>query len=293
MKKLLAAALSLVFVAATAVSFTACSSDPVVKIIPYDLSTESYGIGIQKGNTALKTQIDSILTELINDGVEIDGETVTFEDIYLEEMQALENGEFLDIGPVATESTNRAEELVVATNAEFAPFEYMANNSFGGIDMQVANILAKKMNKRLVVKHMAFDVVVDNVANKNADIAMAGLTISEDRKEKVDFSIEYCTAAQRLAVAIDDTTFDECKSKEDVDNILKTLSGVKAGGATAQTGLYYLQGSEDFKFEGFPNLEVLQYKKVSDAVQALAVGNIQIVCADKDVLELAVNGVNR
>lgn len=106
MKKLLAAALSLVFVAATAVSFTACSSDPVVKIIPYDLSSESYGIGIQKGNTALKTQIDSILTELINDGVEIDGETVTFEDIYLEEMQALENGEFLDIGPVATESTN-------------------------------------------------------------------------------------------------------------------------------------------------------------------------------------------
>lgn len=159
--------------------------------------------------------------------------------------------------------------------------------------MQVANILAKKMNKRLVVKHMAFDVVVDNVANNNADIAMAGLTISEDRKEKVDFSIEYCTAAQRLAVAIDDTTFDECKSKEDVDNILKTLSGVKAGGATAQTGLYYLQGSEDFDFEGFPNLEVLQYKKVSDAVQALAVGNIQIVCADKDVLELAVNGVNR
>ena len=65
------------------------------------------------------------------------------------------------------------------------------------------------------------------------------------------------------------------------------------GGANAQTGLYYLQGSEDFEFEGFPNLEVLQYQKVSDAVQALAVGNIQIVCADKDVLELAVNGVNR
>ena len=236
MKKLLAAALSLVFVAATAVSFTACSSDPVVKIIPYDLSSESYGIGIQKGNTALKTQIDSILTELINDGVEIDGETVTFEDIYLEEMQALENGEFLNIGPVATESTNRAEELVVATNAEFAPFEYMSNDSFGGIDMQVASILAKKMNKRLVVRHMAFDVVVDNVANNNVDIAMAGLTISEDRKKQVDFSIEYCTAAQRIAVAIDDTTFDDCKSKEDVDNVLKSLTGIKAGGATAQTG---------------------------------------------------------
>ena len=144
-----------------------------------------------------------------------------------------------------------------------------------------------------ILERDMISTLVKIMDGKNADIAMAGLTISEDRKEKVDFSIEYCTAAQRLAVAIDDTTFDGCKSKEDVDNILKTLSGVKAGGATAQTGLYYLQGSEDFDFEGFPNLEVLQYKKVSDAVQALAVGNIQIVCADKDVLELAVNGVNR
>ena len=293
MKKILAAVLSAALIAVTALAFTACSSDPVVKIIPYDLSSESYGIGIQKGNTELKTQIDSILTELIKEGIEVDGEKKTFNDIYLEEMQALENGEFLSIGSVATESTNRAEELVVATNAEFAPFEYISDNSFGGIDMQVAKILAERMNKRLVIRNMGFDVVVQNVADGNADIAMAGLTISEDRKQQVDFSIEYCTAAQRIAVAIDDTTFDDCKSKEDVDNVLKSLTGIKAGGATAQTGLYYLQGSEDFDFDGFPNLEVLQYRKVSDAVQALAVGNIQLVCADKDVLELAVRGVNR
>lgn len=293
MKKILAAVLSAALIAVTALAFTACSSDPVVKIIPYDLSSESYGIGIQKGNTELKTQIDSILTELIEEGIEVDGEKKTFNDIYLEEMQALENGEFLSIGSVATESTNRAEELVVATNAEFAPFEYISDNSFGGIDMQVAKILAERMNKRLVIRNMGFDVVVQNVADGNADIAMAGLTISEDRKQQVDFSIEYCTAAQRIAVAIDDTTFDDCKSKEDVDNVLKSLTGIKAGGATAQTGLYYLQGSEDFDFDGFPNLEVLQYRKVSDAVQALAVGNIQLVCADKDVLELAVRGVNR
>lgn len=294
MKKIMAAILSVALLAVTAAAFTACKKgEPVVKIIPYDLSSESYGIAIQKGNTELKSQIDEILTELIEDGIEVDGEKKTFEDIYLEEMEALENGEFLNIGAVATESTNRAEELVVATNAEFAPFEYISDTSFGGIDMQVAKILAERMNKRLVIKNMAFDVVVDNVANNNADIAMAGLTISEDRKEKVDFSIEYCTAAQRIAVAIDDTTFDECKSKEDVDQVLQSLTGVKAGGANAQTGLYYLQGSEDFGFAGFPNLEVLQYKKVSDAVQALAVGNIQIVCADRDVLELAVKGVNR
>lgn len=293
MKKILAAVLSAALIAVTALAFTACSSDPVVKIIPYDLSSESYGIGIQKGNTELKTQIDSILTELIEEGIEVDGEKKTFNDIYLEEMQALENGEFLSIGSVATESTNRAEELVVATNAEFAPFEYISDNSFGGIDMQVAKILAERMNKRLVIRNMGFDVVVQNVADGNADIAMAGLTISEDRKQQVDFSIEYCTAAQRIAVAIDDTTFDDCKSKEDVDNVLKSLTGIKAGGATAQTGLYYLQGSEDFDFDGFPNLEVLQYRKVSDAVQALTVGNIQLVCADKDVLELAVRGVNR
>ena len=293
MKKVLFAVVSALLVAVMAVSAVACSGGTKVKVIEIDLSAEDYGIAIEKGNTELKTQIDEIVNDLIGDGVDVDGKKVKFNDIYLEEMEAFENGEFLSIGEVATESTNRDNELVVATNAEFAPFEYISGESFGGIDMQVAKIIADKMGKTLVIKHMAFESVIGSITTGMADIGMAAMTISADRLEEVDFSVPYCKTAQRIAVAADDTRFDECKTAEDVNNVLKGLSGVKAGGATGQTGLYYLQGSEDFGFEGFANLEIQQFTKVSNAVQALVSGNIEIVCADRDTLKVATDGVNR
>ena len=276
MKKVLFAVVSALLVAVMAVSAVACSGGTKVKVIEIDLSAEEYGIAIEKGNTELKTQIDEIVNDLIGDGVDVDGKKVKFNDIYLEEMEAFENGEFLSIGEVATESTNRD-----------------SGESFGGIDMQVAKIVADKMGKTLVIKHMAFESVIGSITTGMADIGMAAMTISADRLEEVDFSVPYCKTAQRIAVAADDTRFDECKTAEDVNNVLKGLSGVKAGGATGQTGLYYLQGSEDFGFEGFANLEIQQFTKVSNAVQALVSGNIEIVCADRDTLKVATDGVNR
>ena len=293
MKKFLIAALSALMVAVMAVSMAACGGTAGVKIIEIDLSTEQYGVAIQKGNTELAAEINDVLAQLLGDGVEVDGETVTFDSLYQAEMDALENNEMISIGDVATSSNNREEELVVATNAEFAPFEYRVGTSFGGIDMQVAKILAEGMGKTLVIRHMAFESVLQSVQSGESDIALAGLTINEERAQQVDFSDPYYDTTQRIAVSADNTMFDECKTEEDVVAVLKSLEGAKAGAAKTQTGYYYLVGEASFEFEGYSNIATSAYPTVSAAVQDLVNGTIDLVCADAVPLQAAVNAVNR
>ena len=293
MKKLLVAAVSVLLVAVMAVSFAACGGSAKVKIIEVDLSSEQYGVAIKKGNTDLKTQIDSILNELCGDGYEVDGKNVTFESLYDAEMAAQDAGEVISIGKVKTESSDRSKELVVATNAEFAPFEYRIGlDEFGGIDMQIAKFLADAMGKELVVSHMAFEVVLEAVNSGDADIAIAGLTINEDRAKEVDFSVAYYDTTQRIAVAADDTTFDGCTTEEQVVEKLKSLQNVSAGAAKNQTGYYYLYGNESFGFDGYSNLDTKPYQTVAAAVQDLANGTIKVVCADKDTLDASVKAIN-
>lgn len=293
MKKFLIAALSALMVAVMAVSMAACGGTAGVKIIEIDLSTEQYGVAIQKGNTELAEEINDVLAQLLGDGVEVDGETVTFQSLYEAEMDALAAGEVISIGDVATSSSDREEELVVATNAEFAPFEYRVGTSFGGIDMQVAKILAEGMGKTLVIRHMAFESVLQSVQSGESDIALAGLTINEERAQQVDFSDPYYDTTQRIAVSADNTMFDECKTEEDVVAVLKSLEGAKAGAAKTQTGYYYLVGEASFEFEGYSNIATSAYPTVSAAVQDLVNGTIDLVCADAVPLQAAVNAVNR
>ena len=293
MKKFLIAALSALMVAVMAVSMAACGGTAGVKIIEIDLSTEQYGVAIQKGNTELAAEINDVLAQLLGDGVEVDGETVTFQSLYEAEMDALAAGEVISIGDVATSSSDREEELVVATNAEFAPFEYRVGTSFGGIDMQVAKILAEGMGKTLVIRHMAFESVLQSVQSGESDIALAGLTINEERAQQVDFSDPYYDTTQRIAVSADNTMFDECKTEEDVVAVLKSLEGAKAGAAKTQTGYYYLVGEASFEFEGYSNIATSAYPTVSAAVQDLVNGTIDLVCADAVPLQAAANAVNR
>lgn len=291
MKKFATLFTAIVLTAFAAMSLTACGKkEAKVKIIEIGLSNEQYGIAIQKGNTDLKASIDAIISELTGGGVEYNGSTVTFQSLYDAEKAANSD---LSIGSVQTVSSDRANELVVATNAEFPPFEYMIGNSFGGVDMQIAKLLADKLGKTLVVKHMDFNVVTQAVSSGSADIALAGLTISDDRKEVVDFSLPYYDTTQYIAVSADDASFDACTTAEEVEAVLQSLAaGTKAGAAKAQTGYYYLAGNADFEFDGLANLDVKMYATVAMAVQDLAGGTVKLVCGDKDTLSAAVKAVN-
>ena len=83
--------------------------------------------------------------------------------------------------------------------------------------------LADKLGLELVILNMDFDAVVSSVGKNNVDVAMAGLTVNETRKEMVDFTSSYYNAAQMVVVLKDDTSFDSCKTAADVEEVLKAL----------------------------------------------------------------------
>lgn len=265
LKKITAVVLAVITVATC---FAACSkSTAKVKVIDINLSDEVYALGVNKDNAELLTQANEFIKEIMDNG--------TFDKIC--------NNYFGDGEPVAVTSAvedSSKDQLVVATNAEFEPFEYKKGDSFYGIDMEVVKAFADSLGKELVIKDMKFDAVVLSVQQGKADIAAAGLTVTEDRAAQVNFTDSYYSASQKIVVRGDDTTFDECQTKEDVDAILKGLdSSVKIGGQNGTTGQYYVEGSENFGFEKLPATFV-GYDNGSLAMQDLINGNVQYVIID-------------
>lgn len=238
-----------------------------VKVIDIELSDEEYALGVDKDQPELLKSVNSLINEMMQDG--------SFDEIC--------NHYFGDGEPVgvssAAEDTSK-DQLVVATNAEFEPFEYKQGDLFYGIDMEVVKAIADKLGMELVIKDMKFEAVVLSVQQHKADIAAAGLTVNEKRAEQVDFTDSYYSAAQKLIVKTDDTLFDSCQTKDDVDDILETFdSNVKIGGQNGTTGQAYVEGSEDFDFDGL-DATFVGYDNGSLAVQDLINGGVDYVIID-------------
>lgn len=279
MKKLV----STVLVATCALSLTACggsssssdestassssSSAKTAKVIDIDLTNEEYAFGVDKDQPELLEQTNDFIAKIQEDG--------TLDEIF--------DKYFGDGEPEAVESAEydaSKDQLVVATNAAFEPFEYTKGDSYYGIDMEIASLLAEELGQELVIQNMDFDAVCLSVGQHKCDIAMAGLTINEERKESVAFTDSYYEASQKLIVPSDDTAFDDCKDADDVAALLQKLTandsiGVQAG-TTAQ---YYVEGDEDWGFDGL-TAECVTYKSGSLAVQDMLNGNIKYVMID-------------
>ena len=157
---------------------------------------------------------------------------------------------------------------------------YTKGDSYYGIDMEIASLLAEELNKELVIQNMDFDAVCLSVSQQKCDIAMAGLTINEEREEYVTFTDAYYSASQRLIVPDSDTAYDDCEDADAVAELLAKLSdsdsiGVQAG----TTGQYYVEGDADWGFDGLP-ARCVTYKSGSLAVQDMLNGNIKYVIID-------------
>ena len=205
------------------------------------------------------------------------------------------NNNFGDGKPVLVESAEEdssKDQLVVATNAAFEPFEYKVGNKYAGIDMEIAALLAKELGKELVIKHMEFDSVCLSVGQHKCDIAMAGLTVKPDRKEHVNFSKSYYQASQRIIVKSDDKTFDECKDAQAVIAKIKSFdSSVKIGFQNGTTGAMFVKNEKDYAANGF-SVEGVGYKNGSLAVQDLINGNINYVVIDSAPASCIVDTIN-
>ena len=271
MKKLLAAALSAVLavglLAGCGSNGDAGSSAKTAQVIDVDLTDEEYAFGVDKTQPGLLEQVNAFISKIKEDG--------TLDEIF--------DKYFGDGEPTVVESATLDEskdQLVVATNAAFEPFEYMQGNSYVGIDMEIAALLAEELGKELVIQNMDFDAVCLSVGQQKCDIAMAGLTVSEESKEYVRFSDTYYQASQRLIVPSGDTVFADMTDAEEIAAALAELdSSVKIGVQQGTTGNSYVEGSEDL---GFPGLEATcqTYKSGSLAVQDMLNGNIDYVIID-------------
>ncbi len=250
-----------------------------VKVVDIELSSEEYAFGVDKKQPELKEKCNELLKEMKSSG----------------ELEEISNHFFGDGKPVAVASAkqdNSKDQLVVATNAEFAPFEYKEGDKFYGIDMEIAKLLADKLGKELVIVDMAFDAVLLSVQQQKADIGMAGLTVTEERAKQVDFSDPYYNAAQKIICKADDKTFDNCKTKEDVDKILQGFDkSVLIGGQNGTTGQYYVEGSNDFGFKKL-NATWKGYANGSLAVQDLINGGINYVIIDAAPATAITNAIN-
>lgn len=239
-----------------------------VKVIDIALTNEEYAFGVAKNQPELLAEVNRFIAQIKSDGT----------------LDAILNNYFGDGEPQAVVSAkldSSKDQLVVATNAAFEPFEYMKGDKYYGVDMEIAAKLAEHLGKELVISNMDFDAVVLAVGQGKADIGMAGLTIKEDRKQYVDFSDKYYDAAQKLIVKASDTTFDAMKTAEEVEAYLSGLdSSTKIGFQTGTTAQFYVEGDEEWGFDGFP-VKGVGYKSGSLAVQDMLNGNIHYVIIDE------------
>ena len=280
MKKIMALALALVMVLGT---LTACggSSAPTAKVIEINLTEEQYAFGVDKNQPELLEKTNEFIKKIKEDG--------TFD--------AICNKYFGDGTPEAVTSAPldaSKDQLVVATNAAFAPFEYTKDSgkTFLGVDMEIAALLAKELGKELVIMDMEFESVCTAVQMGQCDIAMAGLTINEERKDLVNFTESYYNASQQLIVLSDNTEFDACKTAADVEKILNAKdSSCKIGVQKGTTGNWYVIGDEDWGFAGFP-VTCVEYSNGSLAVQNLLNGNVDYVVIDSAPAAKIVESIN-
>ena len=173
------------------------------------LSTEYYGIGIDPAQEGLKAQIDAILAE------------------HAEEIEAIkekytnnEEDKFVGITSAAKDVNKASEQLVVATNAEFPPFEYKEGTQYYGIDMEIAKIIADELGLELVIEDMDFDNVVGSVGKQGIDIAMSGITITAERLDVINFSEPYYTEAIVVVCNEDDDSFAKCGTVVDLLTVI-------------------------------------------------------------------------
>lgn len=290
--KIVTKALSVLLALALVVGcFAACGSDTandtttpaanaaLVKVIDIELTEEYYAFGVDKNQPELLEQVNAFIAEIKANG----------------QLEEIFNKYFGDGTPTAVTSATLDEskdQLVVATNAEFPPFEYTEGTNYLGVDMEIAALLAQELGKELVIQNMDFDAVCLSVGTQRCDIAMAGLTISEEREEVVTFSESYYQASQKLIVPADDTTFDNCTTADEVLEILRGFdSSVRIGYQTGTTGQKYVQSTDDYEYTAL-HVTPVDNQSGALAVQAMVNGNLDYVVIDAAPAQAIADSVN-
>lgn len=258
-----------------------------VKCIDIKLTNEQYAFAVNKNDTALLETVNSVVDTISANGTL---------DAIIQKYFSGDEESYKKV-PAGTYDETK-NQLVVATSIPFKPFEFSKYETgkgklYRGIDIEIAAYIADELGIELVIKEMSFKDVLNAVEAGDADIAMAGLTVNAERQEQVAFSHTYYEASQMLIVRANDGTFDECRTKEDVEAILQSFdSTVTIGYQEETTSGLYLSGTQTNRRTAF-NVTAKGYDTTAHAVQALINGEINYVIADGGPAKIIVSDVNK
>ncbi len=155
-------------------------------------------------------------------------------------------------------------KLVMVTESGFAPYEYRSGEEIIGVDVDIASEIAKELGKELVIKDVDFGSIINELNSGKADFAAAGMSIDEERKKSVDFSIEYATSEQVIVVR---KGYDKIKSKDDLEG--KTIS--------VQLGTV----ADTYLTDNFKNVKLFRQKKFLAAAEDVKANKADCIVMDK------------
>lgn len=239
--------------------FAGCAPKVSLKILETEYALEDYAICVAKDNEALLNQINTALDELIKDG--------TAKKIVDKYISGVEHNLTFQ------QNTNGKQELIMATNAYFPPYEYYEGGNIVGIDAEMAAAIADKLDMKLVIKDTEFGSIIAGVQTGKYHMGMAGMTVTEDRLKEVNFSTSYATGVQVVIVA-------EGSEIKTVDDLLNPDKNYKVGVQQDTTGDIYLSSS--YEDGGVGENNVIRYKSGNEAVQALLAGKVDAVVIDQE-----------
>ena len=156
----------------------------------------------------------------------------------------------------------------MATNAEFPPYEYHEGDEIVGIDAEIAAAIAEKLGMELQIEDMAFDSLIPAIQSNKADMVLAGMTVTEDRLENVNFSDSYATGVQVVIV------------KEDSD--IKSVDDLFADGANHSIGVQTATTGDIYCTDDYGQEHVKQFNNGPLAVAALVNGQVDCVVIDQE-----------
>ena len=181
-------------------------------------------------------------------------------------------------------SCNKEDTLIVYTEAGFAPFEYIQDGKIVGVDVDIMNKVGEKLGKKVKFENVGFDTIVDTVsAGKLCNVGAAGISVTEERKAKVDFSTEYYTAnlyviyKANAAASYESTTTDEVKGV-----YWDSLAGKKIAVQNGTTADLFLGDELD---EGGTiyntNAKKVGFDALATAVADVGLGNSDVLIIDE------------
>ena len=161
-----------------------------------------------------------------------------------------------------------ADTLTMGTNASFPPYEYYENKVVVGIDAEIAQAIAAKLGMELEIQDMDFKAIIPAVTEGKVDFGMAGMTVTDERKQSVNFSDTYATGIQAIIV------------KEDSE--IASVEDLSKEGATWKIGVQDATTGDIYCTDEFGEERVSKYAVGADAVEALKTGKVDCVIIDNE-----------